>query len=67
MPDDELADAQWRKSTYSGNTGNCVEIAIADSLVRIRDSKDPQGAVLSVNRAEWEEFISSIKELGQRL
>lgn len=25
MAHDELRHAQWRKSSYSGNTGNCVE------------------------------------------
>jgi len=35
---DDLPHAQWRKSTYSGNTGNCLEAAISDSVVGVRDS-----------------------------
>jgi Domain of unknown function (DUF397) len=26
MDHDDLRHAQWRKSSYSGNTGNCVEV-----------------------------------------
>ncbi|WP_119726607.1 DUF397 domain-containing protein [Thermomonospora amylolytica] len=42
---------QWRKSSYSA-TGNeaCVELADLGRVVGIRDSKDPEGPVLSVTR-----------------
>jgi hypothetical protein len=61
MPDDVLPAARWKKSSYSGNTGNCVEVAMTDSLVGIRDSKNSQHTVLWVSRAEWEEFIAGVK------
>ena len=37
---------QWRKSSYSGTQTNCVELA--DTLAHVRDSKNPDGPVLSV-------------------
>jgi hypothetical protein len=38
---------RWRKSSYSGTETNCVELA--GSLDRVRDSKNPGGAVLRVD------------------
>jgi hypothetical protein len=37
----------WRKSSHSGNEGNCVELN--ESLDAVRDSKNPAGPVLSVS------------------
>ncbi|MFB9238368.1 DUF397 domain-containing protein [Plantactinospora siamensis] len=58
----ELTGAKWRKSTRSGNNGNCVEVA--DNLaevVGVRDSKDPQGPALIFKPAAWKGFVSSLK------
>lgn len=41
MHTDDLSHAQWRKSSFSGNTGNCVEVAVTKSGVAVRDSKNP--------------------------
>ena len=39
-------DARWRKSSYSGGEGgNCVEVN--DDLTAIRDSKNPNGPVVT--------------------
>jgi len=46
--------AAWRKSSYSGQAGDCVEVA--DNLsgaLGVRDSKDPEGPVLVVASAAW--------------
>jgi Domain of unknown function (DUF397) len=59
MPD--LSHATWRKSTYSGNGGNCVEVAanfVAEhGLVLVRDSKDLGGPILTFTRSEWTAFL----------
>ena len=36
----------WRKSSYSGDEGNCIEIASAGAM---RDSKNPSGPTLRVD------------------
>jgi Domain of unknown function (DUF397) len=51
--------AQWRKSSYSGNTGNCVEVANLGPLIVVRDSKNPDGPKLVVSRAEWRRFLAN--------
>jgi hypothetical protein len=58
---DDLSRARWRKSTHSGNTGNCVEVAITESATGIRDSKDPSGVVLVVALQEWGAFVQEIQ------
>ena len=55
--------AVWRKSTRSnGNSGNCVEIAMVNDVVGLRDSKDPQGPVLVSSPSEWAGFVGGLKD-----
>jgi hypothetical protein len=48
---------EWRKSTYSTGNGQYVQVAQA---VAMRDSKDPDGAVLTFTPGEWTAFISGV-------
>jgi hypothetical protein len=55
----------WRRSSHSSSSGgDCVEVAApaARSLrIAIRDSKTaPGGAVVTVHRARFEDFINSL-------
>lgn len=58
--------AIWRKSTRSGNGGNCVEVAtnLLDShgVVLVRDSKSPEGGFFAFNRGEWDAFIGGVRD-----
>ena len=59
----DLTRAQWRKSTRSGNSGNCVEVAeLPDGGRAVRDSKDPQGPVLRFTRDEWSAFVAGARD-----
>ena len=55
-----MTDA-WRKSSYSGSQANCVEVGNAAGLVRVRDTTDCQGPVLTVSAGAWREFMTGIK------
>jgi hypothetical protein len=57
----DLSRAQWRKSSYSGNTGNCAEVADLGSTVAVRDSKSPDGAMLLLTPVDWRTFIDAIE------
>ncbi len=58
----DLARAAWRKSTHSGQDGNCVEIATnLGGIVAIRDSKNPHGPALTFTHSDWAAFIRGIK------
>jgi hypothetical protein len=53
-----LSCAQWHKSSYSGQNGNCVEVACnLPGLVAVRDSKTPDDAKLLVSRKAWQTFL----------
>ncbi|WP_030543464.1 DUF397 domain-containing protein [Streptomyces albus] len=53
-----IDEPTWRKSSYSGSGGGqCVEVAAGPVAVRIRDSKDTAGPVLSVAADEWSAFV----------
>lgn len=55
--------AQWRKSSYSGYNGNCVEVAdLGADRIGVRDSKAGAGSpVLHFSRADWAAFLVSVK------
>jgi hypothetical protein len=52
--------AAWRKSTRSGTNG-CVEVALVDNKVAVRDSKDRGGPVLVFTAHEWEAFVGGVR------
>jgi hypothetical protein len=58
----DLTGAIWRKASYSGNAGNCVEVARnLPGLVAVRDSKDPAGPALIFTLAEWQAFTANVQ------
>ncbi|MFF7476339.1 DUF397 domain-containing protein [Streptomyces sp. NPDC008092] len=52
----------WRKSTYSGDSSNCVEMATTPAAVHIRDSKNPEGLRLTVRSSAWTHFTSCLPQ-----
>ncbi|MFC9972323.1 DUF397 domain-containing protein [Spirillospora sp. NPDC127200] len=58
----ELNFPLWRKARLSGeNGGNCIEVASALEIVAVRDSKDPAGPMLLVERGAFRRFAEQIK------
>ncbi len=50
----------WHKSSHSGGNG-CVEVAHPDEAVHVRDSKDPDGSVLTFGPGQWQALIDTVK------
>ena len=50
----------WKKASHSAYNGSCVEVATAEGSVLVRDSKDPDGPVLSVTPAKWRAFLRDV-------
>ena len=62
----EAIDRRWRKSSYSGNGGDCVEVAARDHgndarRVLVRDTKGRTGPVLRFSPAAWGRFADQVK------
>ncbi|MFE2043269.1 DUF397 domain-containing protein [Streptomyces sp. NPDC059477] len=52
-----VAGPFW-KSSYSGQQGNCVEVAATSVDGRaVRDSKQPAGPLLAASRGSWHAFV----------
>jgi Domain of unknown function (DUF397) len=60
-PGFDLSHALWRKSTYSGGNGSCVEIADLGTAAAVRDSKDRNGPKLIFAAADWRGFVDGVK------
>ena len=56
-----IIDLQWRKSSYSGNGGQCVELASARERVHVRDSKSTDSPALTFGADQWRLFTERIK------
>ena len=54
---------EWRKSSRTVSSGNCVEVAAnAPGMVAVRDSKDPDGPKLTFAPAEWDTFTAGVRD-----
>lgn len=52
----------WRKSSFSGQQGDCVEVQdLADGSRHVRHSEHPTGPSLGFTRSEWVAFIAGVK------
>ena len=66
----DLTGAPWRKSSHSGgNGGACVEMTVvpgskegSDYVITMRDSKDPDGPVLTFTPDEWRAFTLGVQD-----
>ncbi len=54
-------DLRWRKSSYSSNQGECVEVAPLPKGTAVRDSKDKSGPALRLSAAAWRTFLRDVK------
>jgi DNA helicase HerA-like ATPase len=59
----DVAQATWRKSSWSTYNGNCVEVAeLRRDLIGIRDTKDAgAGPVLLFSDTAWRSFVARVK------
>ncbi|NEA28135.1 DUF397 domain-containing protein [Actinomadura bangladeshensis] len=57
-----LPQTRWRKSTRSGGTGDCVEVADLAANVGVRDSKDPDAQHLAFALNTWTAFVAEVRD-----
>jgi hypothetical protein len=51
----------WRKASHSATNGECVEIAVVDGRIAVRDSKAINGTMLRYETSDWCRFIERAK------
>ncbi|GAA1306485.1 hypothetical protein Psi02_24030 [Planotetraspora silvatica] len=51
----------WRAASKCTG-GNCVEVATMGEMIAVRDSKNPEGAVLVYTATEWNEFAANVRK-----
>ncbi|WP_280397003.1 DUF397 domain-containing protein [Nocardia carnea] len=58
----DRSETRWFKSSYSGGSQDCVEVAFIErDVVGVRDSKDRVGPALSFTSAAWAAFTVSAR------
>ncbi|OII63718.1 DUF397 domain-containing protein [Streptomyces sp. CC53] len=56
-----VTELAWFKSSHSGSQGDsCVEVAVTEQAVHVRDSKDTGLPHVAVGRGEWARFTSYV-------
>ncbi|MBE4740743.1 MULTISPECIES: DUF397 domain-containing protein [Streptomyces] len=54
----------WFKASCSGSQDDsCVEVALAEQALCVRDSKDVTRPHFTVGRAEWSRFVGFVAEV----
>ncbi|NED10248.1 DUF397 domain-containing protein [Streptomyces sp. SID9124] len=56
---------RWRKSSYSSNGGNCIEVAAnvaaTAGTVPVRDSKQTPGPIVHVSADAFSAFVAGVR------
>ncbi|MEU6443714.1 DUF397 domain-containing protein [Streptomyces sp. NPDC047046] len=64
-----MTTPHWQKSSHSSNGGACVECSadlLTSGLVPVRDSKLPNGPVLTLTSRSWTGLVSMAKHSEAR-
>lgn len=58
-----MPDFQYRKSSYSDDKQECVEVATnIPTTIAVRDSKSPTSRPLHLHPATWETFRTAVTD-----
>lgn len=57
----KIPERTWKKSSYSDNGGNCVEVALGEQ-VGVRDTKARQFGQLTVTAATWQAALDRLRQ-----
>lgn len=52
---------RWRKSTYSGQNGDCVEVCEVGDLILVRNSHRPDAGTIEFTRSELAAWVNGCK------
>lgn len=52
----------WQKSSYCGEGDSCVHVAAAANSVKLIESGDPTGTILTTTPTTWSALLRAIRE-----
>ena len=58
---DQYPATTWRKSRVSADQGECVEVAVWNSLVLVRDSRNDNGTILTLTFQQWHGLMGRLR------
>ncbi|MEV0524409.1 DUF397 domain-containing protein [Streptomyces sp. NPDC050439] len=64
VADGSSSGCLWRRSSYSGDSGHCVEVAFVRKAVVVRDSQNPSGSRVVFSVERWQAFLSALVGAG---
>lgn len=59
-PSVDFSDAVWRRTTGADGEESPVEVAHKDGMYGMRDSRNPDGDVLTFTPGEWDAFVKGV-------
>lgn len=66
MSHEKSSGRLWRRSSSSGDEGDCVEVALAREAVIVRDSQNPSGPRVVFSIEHWQAFLNALGGAGER-
>ena len=51
----------WRKSSFSGQNGSCIETASNSGVVLVQDTTNRNGGTLSFTADAWRTFLGALR------
>ncbi|MBT2527014.1 DUF397 domain-containing protein [Streptomyces sp. ISL-99] len=58
-----MPTSPWQKSTYSGDSSNCLEVAAETGGIKLRESDDPE-VILTATTQSVRQLVLSLKTHG---
>lgn len=58
----ESCSPAWRKARRSMGAGDCIEVSPVVGGILVRDSKNPDGAVLRYQETAWRSFLAAARQ-----
>ncbi|MFC8129297.1 DUF397 domain-containing protein [Streptomyces sp. NPDC057302] len=64
MGNEKSSGRLWRRSSFSGYDGDCVEVAFVREAVIVRDSQNPSAPHVVFSVGRWQAFLSAFVGAG---